>query len=794
MDLISAWVLFPGLLLVLCWGCGVLVGRIAGSAVPPAIVPACGLATVIVLGHALTLLSETAELAAPVVLAAAIVGLALWVRARRPEIPAGAAVAGLAAFLAFGAPVLLSGEATFAGYIKLDDSATWMAFADRLTDAGRNVDDLDPSTYELLLRLNLDVGYPVGAFLPWAVASNLTGVDVAWTLQPYLSFLGGLVALAAYEISGGLLSRTWLRVVCAVVSAQPALLFAYAQWGGVKELAAAALLVSLAVLLAKLASDRGFRAMLPSAVVFAAFLSVLGLPGMVWLVPLVLLAGLPMARDRGLRSGVGRLAVGLGLLAILAVIGYRAGTAVSPIGPDFTNDDLVNLIDPLNPLQVFGIWPSGDFRVEPVSPVATGVLLALLGPALYLGVSRAVSRKSWPLLTLAAAATISLVAILIIGSPWIDAKALAIASVAPLLTATVGAAGLLSDGRPAIGGALLAALTAGVLWSNVLAYGEVWLAPRGQLEELERVGTTFDGQGPTLLTEFQPYGARHFLREADAEGASELRPRLVPLRDGTLPAKGTTPDTDELDPAALLVYRTLVLRRSPAQSRPPLPYRLVQQGDYYEVWQRPAGAVPVSSHLALGAGEATAAIPRCADVRALAAAAQPGDRLVAMPGAPTIEVPLPEPEGTPGWAVASGNGQIVPTGDGTLVTHPDVAIPGRYEIWVGGSVRGELRLAVDGASIGTVRQFLNNHGQYMHLGNAELDSGRHTIELSYTESDLHPGSAAAPAPMGPLVLRSGGPYGRLSSVTPAEASSLCNRQWDWIALVPGHASAASGTD
>ena len=34
------------------------------------------------------------------------------------------------------------------------------------------------------------------------------------------------------------------------------------------------------------------------------------------------------------------------------------------------------------------------------------------------------------------------------------------------------------------------AIAGGVLWSNALAYHEVWLAPRGQLHELETIGTT----------------------------------------------------------------------------------------------------------------------------------------------------------------------------------------------------------------------------------------------------------------------------------------------------------------
>ena len=131
------------------------------------------------------------------------------------------------------------------------------------------------------------------------------------------------------------------------------------------------------------------------------------------------------------------------------------------------------------------------------------------------------------------------------------------------------------------------AIAGGVLWSNVDQYHDVWLAPRGQLHELETIGHDFAGQGPALMTNYEPYGARHFLRSLDPEGASELRRRFVYLTNGKLLDKGGSADIDRIRLDGLLVYRTLVLRRGPAASRPPSVYRLVWSGRYYEVWQRP---------------------------------------------------------------------------------------------------------------------------------------------------------------------------------------------------------------
>ena len=64
------------------------------------------------------------------------------------------------------------------------------------------------------------------------------------------------------------------------------------------------------------------------------------------------------------------------------------------------------------------------------------------------------------------------------------------------------------------------AIAAGVVWSNALAYHEANLAPRERHAELEQIGEAIAGEGPTLMTEYEPYGVRHFLREADPEGAA----------------------------------------------------------------------------------------------------------------------------------------------------------------------------------------------------------------------------------------------------------------------------------
>jgi hypothetical protein len=247
-----------------------------------------------------------------------------------------------------------------------------------------------------------------------------------------------------------------------------------------------------------------------------------------------------------------------------------------------------NLLGPLSPWQLAGIWPSTDFRVEPDRGRATIVLVGIALAACVLGAVVAYRRSAWSLLVLLATGLAGAFVFSVSSGPWIEAKALATASPVVLLVALAGGATLVESRRRVEGALVLVALVGGVAWSNALASSEAYLAPRGKLAELEGIGERYAGDGPTLMTEYQPYGVRHFLRRMDPEGASELRRRPAPLRDGRVLGKGETAPIGAFAPAALAVYRTLVLLRSGSDETPPAPFTLVERGRYYDVWQRPA--------------------------------------------------------------------------------------------------------------------------------------------------------------------------------------------------------------
>ena len=756
-DLLVAWVACPALLLALFTGIGLGVARIAGDAIPLAVVPACGLAVVVAGGGALA--GFAGELVVPVLVALALVGATVGRRRLRGR-GWWAALAVAGAFALYAAPIVLGGEPTFAGYIKLDDTATWLAITDRIMDGSTDTAGLAPSSYEATLAINFENGYPVGGFVPLVVAAELLGTDPAWLFQPYLAVLGALLALALWELGRGMVASPALRALVAATASCSALLVGYYLWGGIKEMLTAGL---VAALCASMTPPRT-RALLGSGVLVVGLVGAASVGGLVWAAPALGLAGIRAVRGSP-RANRAWVVVAAALALALVVAGVvLTGARLSPFRDSFTNqDDLGNLAEPLELAQLAGIWPASDFRFDPGVEGAAWGLIAVVVAAALAGIVGAGRRKDSPLLlySLGSLATVGVVASF--ASPWLDAKALAIASPAVLALALAGLADASRRWRtPALAG--LALVVAGVAWSAVAQWGGASLAPREQLLELEQLGERLAGRGPALMTEYQPYGVRHFLRAADPEGASELRRRRVPLLDGGVAAKGEWVDTDALEPKGLAPYRALVLRRSPRQSRPPGGWEPTWRGQFYELWERDADAPEAAARLPLGRGSDPGSLPGCAAVRHLATVAEPAGALLAAAAPRTLSAPGAE-------------------------TELRVSGAGAYEAWLGGSHRGSATLLRDGEPLAERRHQLNPGGLYAGLGELELTAGPNALEVELGGADLRPGSAPDGSNPGPLVLREAGPQ-RLVRADPAHPSRLCGRRWDWIEAYPAAAGSA----
>lgn len=764
MSMLVAWIVYPLVLLAICVGLGLLVDIVCGRRLSGTLVPPAGLGALILIAQFTTLSDTTAELTVPVLLALALIGVVLsipWRFGRPDPWPIGVA---LAVFAVFSAPVVLSGDPTFGGYIKLDDTATWLAMTDRVMDHGRSLAGLEPSSYLPTLEFNLADGYPIGVFLPFGAAQKLVGGDLAWVFQPYMSFLGAMLSLGLWEIFGSALRRPGLRALATFVAAQPALLFGYSLWGGIKEMGAAVFIaLAAAVAPAAVQLNGSPRDAVPLVVATAALVGVVSLGGLVWVTPMLLAIAVLAWRRFGTRKAAIR-ALSFALPVAVLVIPVVSAGLIPPTSSPLTDPNAEgNLRGPLNALQVLGIWPNGDFRFDPDATVASVILIAIgIGTALA-GLWLSWAKRNTAVL-LYASSLVACAAIVLIGSPWAEGKALATASPVALSLAMLGAILALRADR-LTGALLIAAVAGGVLWSNALAYRDVWLAPYDNLRELQQIGERFAGDGPALMTEYNPYGARYFLRTLDGEALSELRNRTVPKNNGKEVVQGYSADTDELDFSSLFIYQTLVLRRSPVRSRPPSAYRLVWSGDRYQVWQRPvAPVVTPLKRLPLGGPLEPSAIPNCSEVGG-PALNTPGSRLLAARHAPVYD--------------ATAGSLRLPR-DGTYVAWL------KTETGSAGSMGGRVALTIDGEPVGEMRNVLENDGSFVNFDPQRLTKGYHQVKLQFPGADLHPGSGVQHGGLRLLFAPVSNERGELISVPANEANRLCGKRWDWIeTIAPG---------
>jgi hypothetical protein len=777
------WLLVPAVMAVVLTAWGALAESAARTRVPGALLPSLGLAALVVGCGALLTFPATHALAVPVAVAGTLGGLVALARRHRTASPVPAAVVAGGTFVLLALPSLLTGQGAIAGYIQLDDAATWLGLTGHVFDHGRPVGDIPVGTVRRAVESYLGTGYPLGAFVGPGTASRVTGQDLAFVLQPWLCVLGAVTALGLLAVLRGVVRGRGLAVAAALVAGQASLFVAFANWGGLKELTTTALLAPAAWLAvrgitARLARDAPDpRAGLADGalllVVGGALLTTLGVLGVVWAGP-PLAAGAALLVLRRPVAAWPALAVAAGG-AVLTVLAVRPTlnlrNQVETPGGLGAAEELGNLVAPLRPLQAAGLFPDGDFRIAPDGPLPAVVAVACLVLAAG-GLALAARRRRAELPAFAGIVLLGAAATWVVGSPWVDAKAMAVAAPAVLALAVALPAAL--GGRAGTAG--VAALGAVALVSTGLVARDAWVAPHDSFADLARAGELLDGRGPTLELDPDPYAGRHFLRRADGDGASDLRQRLITLRDGTLPGKLAPVDVESVAPAEITPFRAIVRRRSPVASRPPLGFERRWAGGRWEVWERggPFARATVTADLPLATGIDPGAPVTCDALDGLAAGAG------ALVAAPTPDLVIVEPATwrTPAdWTTAGG---VVPDGAGTIGAQADVPRAGRWRVWIGGTVLGRLEVEAGGRDVGHVRHELAHGAPWLRFGTVELPAGRVPLTLR------HEGRRSA-GPIGPIVLTPAAadrPAPLIVARSTRERRALCDgRRLDWIAAV-----------
>lgn len=783
MEAFASWFLLPVTVVLASWGTGLLVERVLRTEFEDGLTLPVGFAA------SMVLLSVPYSLGFPAPVALALMGLALAgglllgrrrLTASLP--PAEPALASLAAYAVYMAPVVLTGSATFAGYTLLGDNAVHFSLVDHVKEHGSRMVDIPYSSYGATLSLNLGNGYPLGPHFQLASLSSLLGTDVAWLYQSYLAVSIALAVMPAARLlrSARLGSRAAaLGALAAVVAYLP---FSYALQGGAKELIMVMLVLLGAVFAAELADGvRPLRSAGAIGVAMAAAFTVYSTGGLPWFAVMVAVAtGLAVRRSA---APMRTLAVSGGVLLAVFALGaaVSVGSAIDFFEParrvlgSAAEPDKGNLKYGLPFSEAFGIWLAGDFRFGTGFPALAYPLIALTALLSVAGAVHAFRlRALGPLIAVAACLAVWL---LVPAQIYIEAKLLMILSPALVLMAVVGCSGLASLARrPALGVAAALLVAGGIVVSDGLAYRDAYLAPKDRLEELEELGKRYAGAGPGVLLEFEEYG-KHFLRDMPVIAAFDGYALLpAQTRSGGLVYPGWA-DLDELQLAYLKPFRLIVTRRNPVGSRPPASYRRVFRGDYYEVWRRGRGALEVREHLPLGdEADPTDAID-CAQVRQLARRAAGGALAVTERPSP-IRIDATAMGPPPDWPRVN-DGSLHGLGAGELTGRVG-ADPGRYRVWVRGSFGRGVDVFVDGRRVGRAEE-VQTPEQMALAGEIDLTGAEHTISLVRGGPGLTPGNGRNELYHSVYLEPVAEP--RVRIVPPARAESLCGGRADWIEIV-----------
>ncbi len=407
------WVLFPLLFCLLALGSGLLVQRFAGAPIRGVLLLPVGYATIVVASQVTTFFKATTVLATPLVVALAVAGLALGAKALRPATcDLWAASAAFGVFCVYAAPVVLSGSATFLGYTLLGDTSIHFTLIDWVMSHGfHSVPSGPASSTHAALASYLGTAYPLGAHTALGAIRPLVGQDVAWVFQPYLALLAGFTSLLIYAILERAIPQRWLLALAAFVAPQSGLVYAYALEGSIKELATVCMIAMLVAVGADYVRGRGgMRAVVPLSVVTAASFGVLNASILPWLGPILVAVLVGLLARRGFDTWrAAALEAGLfaGVAAALAFASLaKEGTFIHDTTATLTSSSsaLGNLLMPLGNWHVFGIWPTGDFRLPLSSHVTlTHVLIGLEIGAIGRGILWALRMRSGrPLVFLAA--------------------------------------------------------------------------------------------------------------------------------------------------------------------------------------------------------------------------------------------------------------------------------------------------------------------------------------------------------------------------------------------------------
>jgi hypothetical protein len=309
----------------------------------------------------------------------------------------------------------------------------------------------------------LSQGYPLGPHSLVVATTKGTGASLVHAfdgLTLAISVIAALAPLALFARIAG-----WRRVAGALLVGLPYMVASYLIQGAFKETMEALFVLAFSVGLHELTRGRltsevrlGVRmtsrpalAAIPLIALAVGSAYSYSFPGLLWLagtaglwalVELVLVArhdspaaAVALARRAAPATGVAAVAFALAVAPEVGrMLEFASFETFNPSGPG-----LGNLFDPISPLEALGIWPSGDFRLDPgagAMPAAgfylgAALALAALGYGLAWWLRR--GERAVPVALAVAAALFAYA--YFSGTPYQEAKSIVIASPLAMLIA-----------------------------------------------------------------------------------------------------------------------------------------------------------------------------------------------------------------------------------------------------------------------------------------------------------------------------------------------------------------------
>jgi hypothetical protein len=412
--------------------------------------PAVGLATIVAVAWGTVRLPGEGT-AAAIAIAVLFIASAAYLRGRVSGLRKSVAVglpALLGALLAASLPFIVERRFGILGTGLNPDMSQHLLTANRLAHGEGS---------KLLAQ-----GYPLGPHALVVATSKATGASLVHAFDG----LALAIAVSATLAPLALLERLapWRRTLAALLVGLPYLVASYLIQGAFKETIEALFVLAFAIGLHELARgelvpkarSRPLVAV-PLAVLAIGSVYSYSFPGLLWLAgaaglwAVVELAMKVRRRSRSAARALVRkaaLPAGLALAALIAAAAPEIGRMVNFASFETFNPPgagLGNLFNPISPLEALGIWPSGDFRLDPgdgAMPAVGYYLGELLGlAALAYGLLWWLRRAEWAVPSALAVAAVLYVYAHFAGTPYQAAKATVIA--APL-AALIAARALLS--------------------------------------------------------------------------------------------------------------------------------------------------------------------------------------------------------------------------------------------------------------------------------------------------------------------------------------------------------------